>query len=144
MQVRRLGVGDERWAARVVEEVKLAGDGITGVTVDPEYLRTFLAHEQNYLLGAFEGETPVGFILGYELSRCDGNRPMMFLYEIGVLESCRRRGIGRALLEELKRWCVARRCKKMFVPTSASNTAALALYRAAGGMGGPESGPRRL
>jgi ribosomal protein S18 acetylase RimI-like enzyme len=77
-------------------------------------------------------------ILGYELPRVDGGRPMMFLYEVGVLESRRQRGIGRVLLEELERWCVARACMKMFVPTSASNTAALALYRAAGGVGGAD------
>jgi ribosomal protein S18 acetylase RimI-like enzyme len=64
---------------------------------------------------------------------------MMFLYEIGVLEQHRRKGIGRVLVEEVKRFAQERDCRKMFVPTQADNGPALALYRAAGGGGGPDA-----
>jgi ribosomal protein S18 acetylase RimI-like enzyme len=63
---------------------------------------------------------------------------MMFLYEAGVLAQYRRRGLGRALVEELKRLARESDCRKMFVPTQASNEAAMALYRSAGGEGGAD------
>lgn len=139
MDIRRLQAGDEEAAARVVEDVKLAGDGITDVTIDPVNLLSFLSKGTSYLLAAYMEATPVGFILAYELPRIDGPRPMMFLYEIGVDERFRRQGIAKALIEELKRYCMERNCVKMFVPTSASNAAAMALYRATGGKGGADT-----
>jgi len=138
MQIRRLVTGDEEAAVRVVQEVKFAEDGIVGVSVESACMRTFLADDHNYLIIASAGDEPVGFILAYELPRVDGPRPMMFLYEIGVAESHRRKGIGRALVEELKRHCTTSDCCKMFVPTRASNEAAMALYRSAGGEGGAD------
>jgi ribosomal protein S18 acetylase RimI-like enzyme len=138
MQIRRLREGNEEAACRVIEEVKFVADGLVGVSADAGYMRTFLADDRNYLIIATVDDKPVGFVLGYECARVDGPRSMMFLYEIGVEETHRRKGIGRALIEELKRCCVARGCCKMFVPTSASNKAAMALYRSADGKGGAD------
>ena len=138
MQIRRLREGDEEVAIRVVEDLKFVMDEIVGVSMDPAYMRGFLADDRNYLIIATVEEQPAGFVLGYELPRVDGPRSMMFLHEIGVEETHRRKGIGRALIEELKRCCVARGCCKMFVPTSASNKAAMALYRSADGKGGAD------
>jgi ribosomal protein S18 acetylase RimI-like enzyme len=139
MEIRRLIPGDEDAACRVVEQVKLAAEEVVAPSVDRAYMRSFLADERNYLITAYVDGALAGFILGYDLARVDGARPMMFLYEVGVDQPYRRRGIGRALVEELKRCCNARNCVKMFVSASASNAAAMALYRAAGGVGGPQS-----
>ena len=136
MQIRRLLPGDEAIGIRVVEEVKFVEDGIVGVPADLDALRTFLADERCALIAALDGDAPVGMVLGYELPRIDGPRPMMFLYEIGVLEPYRRRGIGKALMDALEQHCQARDCRKMFVPTSATNAPAMALYASAGGRGG--------
>jgi GNAT superfamily N-acetyltransferase len=57
----------------------------------------------------------------------------VFLYEIGVVEQHRRKGIGRALIEHLIATAKADGCWKMSVPTNRSNKAAMALYRSAGG-----------
>ena len=136
MQVRRLTIGDETYACQVINQVKLRGDGVEGVTVTPEYMCSFLADQRHYLIAALIDQLPVGFALGYQFPRVDGGRPMVFFYEIGVDAQYRRRGIGRALVEELKRQAQASGCCKMFVPTSAFNSAAMALYKAAGGVGG--------
>jgi ribosomal protein S18 acetylase RimI-like enzyme len=138
MHIRRLTTGDEEAACRLVERVKFAIDDIRDVPLAPSDLAALVGDERAYLLGAYVDGAPVGLAYGYCFPRLDGPRPMMFLYEIGVLEQHRRRGIGRALMEEMKRLAQARHCTKMFVPTEASNEAALALYRAAGGEGGPD------
>ena len=61
---------------------------------------------------------------------------MMFIYEVAVVEQLRRRGIGRALIEEVKRLAQEDGCRKMLVATNKSNEAAMALYRSAGGQEG--------
>ena len=135
-KILRLREGDEDAAVRVVEDLKFRMDEVVGVSVEPAYMRTFLANDQHYFIVAYVEDEPVGFVFGYRLSRFDGRPPVMFLYEVGVAEHHRRRGIGRALVEELKRLAKADGCGKMFVPTNRSNEAAMALYRSTGGKEG--------
>jgi ribosomal protein S18 acetylase RimI-like enzyme len=138
MQIRRLVEGDEEAACRLVEEVKFAIDEIADVTLDPADMAALVSDERAYLLAAYVDDRPVGLVYGCRFPRLDGPRPMMFLYEAGVVEEYRRRGIGRALVEEVKRLAEESHCRKMFVPTQASNEAAMALYRSAGGEGGAD------
>jgi len=133
MTIRRLREGDKNAAVRVVEDLKLRMDEIVGVSVDPAYMRAFLADGRHYFIVAYVEDEPAGYVFGYRLSRFDGRPPQAFLYEIGVVEHHRRKGIGRALVEDLKEMGKADGCGKMFVPTNRSNEAAVALYRSAGG-----------
>jgi ribosomal protein S18 acetylase RimI-like enzyme len=133
MTIRRLHEGDQDAAVRVVEDLKFRMDEVVGVSVDPAYMRRFLADDRHYFVVAYVGEEPVGFVFGYRLSRFDGKPPMVFVYEVAVVEEHRRRGIGRALIEEVKRLADEDGCRKMLVPTNRSNEAAMALYRSAGG-----------
>jgi ribosomal-protein-alanine N-acetyltransferase len=133
MTIRRLHEGDEGVAVRVVDDLKFRMDEVVGVSVDPVYMRAFLADNRHYFIVAFVEDEPAGYVFGYRLSRFDGRPPQVFLYEIAVVEHHRRKGIGRALVEELKEMAKADGCRKMFVPTNRSNEAAVALYRSAGG-----------
>jgi len=136
MEIRRLVEGDEEAACQLIEQVKFAIDEVADVSLDPADVAALVSDERSYLIAAYVDERPVGLVYGYRFPRLDGPRPMMFLYEAGVLEEFRRRGIGRALVEELKRFAEESDCRKMFVPTQASNEAAMALYRSAGGAEG--------
>ncbi len=140
MEVRRLGPADAALAVRVVEELKFPGDGVVGVTVVPEYFRDFLSDDQRYFLACFSEGEPVGYLFAYRLARFDGRAPSVFVYEVAVAEAFRRKGFGRALMEESKRLARTDGCAKMFVPTSRGNAAAMALYRAAGGTEGEAGG----
>ncbi len=64
---------------------------------------------------------------------------MVCLYEIGVAEPHRRRGVGRALVEELKAHCRRERVTKTWVVTSRANTAAVRLYESTGARAGDAS-----
>ncbi len=138
MTIRRLREGDEKAAVRVVEDLKFEMDEVVGVSVDPAYMRAFLADDRHYFVVAYAGEEPVGYVFGYRLARFDGRRPQVLLFEIGVVEQHRRKGIGRALIENLKMTAKADGCGRMTVPTSRSNEAAMALYRSAGGEEGAD------
>jgi len=125
MQVRRILSGEE---PVVLEAVHLFDSG----RPDPEAVRGYLADERNVLLFAFEDDRAVGFLRATELRRLTSLRKQMFLYEIGVDEKFRRRGVGKALVTSLLEDCRTRGFSEMFVFTDPANVAAVALYRSTG------------
>jgi aminoglycoside 6'-N-acetyltransferase I len=111
--VRRLGRGDEH---------------VVGALAELEPQTALLADARTRFVVAFDGEAPVGFAFGYELPRRHGRPSMFFVYELGVDEPYRRRGIGRRLMEELLAGY-----EEAFVLTEPDNVAANALYASLGG-----------
>ncbi len=126
MVVRRLKARDEIVACKAVAKFKNSHP-------TAEYMARFLSNKTNYLYVAeVEGEL-AGFLLAYKLERCDGERAMMFLYEVEVLSQYRRQGIGGALVEAVRRECEQGGFLKLFVLTDESNEPAKQLYLSAEG-----------
>ncbi len=86
MMIHRLRGGDEDAAVRVVEDLKFRMDEVVGVFVNPAYMRTFLADDRHYPVVGHVGEEPVGYVFGYRLSRFDRKLPMVFVYDVAVVE----------------------------------------------------------
>jgi GNAT superfamily N-acetyltransferase len=126
MDVRRLGPGDEA-------VVQALSEWVGRPPLDDEGAESFLANDRNHLLVAFEGEEPVGMLLGHELDRRHGDVRKMFLYEIDVREDRRRRGIGRALMGRFGELCRKRGHPVAWVLTDEENPAAMEFYAACGG-----------
>lgn len=121
--IRRLGPGD---LALVHRAAALFDDAPR----DDASTR-FLTADDHHLLFAFDGDEAVGFVTGVELTHPDKGLEM-FLYELGVLEDARGRGVGTALVEALADLARDRGCKGVWVLTDEENAAALATYRRAG------------
>jgi ribosomal protein S18 acetylase RimI-like enzyme len=119
--IRRLGPGDEQ----IVDALATQGA--------PARARELLDDERTIFLVAFDGDLPVGFVLAYELVRRHGDPSKLFVYEVDVTETHRRRGIGKALLTGLDRIARARGIREGWVLTDRTNEAAIALYRSVGG-----------
>ena len=100
--------------------------------VDLAAVREYLADDRNVFLLAYEGSEALGFLRGTELLQLSTRRKQMFLYEIGVDEEFRQRGVGKALINALLRDCRERGFEEVFVFTDPANLAAVALYRATG------------
>ena len=124
MEIRVLGPGDD---AAVDEAGHLFDNAI-----DPGATVRFLMEAGHHLLVAYDKERPVGFASGVELTHPDKGTEM-FLYELDVDESFRRRGIGTALVDALVALARERGCYGVFVLTDDDNRAARATYRRAGG-----------
>ena len=126
MRVRRLVPGDELavlHAGHLFEE-------------NPELaaVRTFLGDDRNTLLFAFEGSDAIGFLRGTALLQLTTRRKQMFLYEIAVDESFRRKGVGTALIKFLLQDCRENGFEEAFVLTDPANVAAVELYRSTGAL----------
>ncbi|WP_369185814.1 GNAT family N-acetyltransferase [Streptomyces sp. Y1] len=119
-----------------VEAVNAAGhlfDTVPG----QEATERFLTDECHHLLIAYVDDVPAGMVTGVEMTHPDKGTEM-FLYELGVDESFRGRGVGRALVSALADLSRERGCYGVWTITDKDNAAALATYRRAGGV--PEAG----
>jgi ribosomal protein S18 acetylase RimI-like enzyme len=95
------------------------------------WARKFLQQSNHHLCVAYEGSVAAGFVSGVEMTHPDKGTEM-FLYELGVEEAFRGRGIGRNLVAALAERAAEHGCYGMWVLTDRDNTAAMATYRAAG------------
>lgn len=138
-KIRRLGAGDEAvltMLAREDADFDLAGRGRPRRALADAEARQFLANPAVLLWAASAGETVVGFLLCLVLPlRSNAGRELM-LYEIGVRERWRRRGVGRSLLAEMETWMRANGVADAWV--LADNDGAAEFYAACGYRRGPE------
>jgi GNAT superfamily N-acetyltransferase len=101
-------------------------------SIDPGQTRTFLADPRHHLLLAYLGDQPAGFVSAVEVFHPD-KAPELFLNEIAVVEAARRRGVARALVEDLKRVGRGLGCVNLWVLTDTDNLPARRLYQTTGG-----------
>lgn len=121
IEIRRLVPGDEAVVGALAED-------------EPPDAAALLHDERTFYLAALEDGRPVGFVFAHELLRRHGDRSMLFVYDLGVDEEYRRRGVAMRLLRELGAIAGARGMRVGFVVTNASNDAAMALYESVGGV----------
>jgi len=133
VSIRRLGPGDEailELLAREDEDFDLRGRGQPLEPLKPVMAQRYLANPAVLHWVAQTGETIVGFLYCVHLPLRSGIGHEVLLYEIGVRQSARRKGIGRALIEHLARWMQANGAAVVWV--TADNDVARDFYRACG------------
>ncbi|HEY2177421.1 MAG TPA: GNAT family N-acetyltransferase [Caulobacteraceae bacterium] len=128
--IKVLGPSDEAVLARVADEVF---DG----PVDPALAREFLDDARHHIAVAIDDGLVVGFASGLHYVHPD--KPAeLFVNEVAVSPSHRRRGLGKAVLAALLECAAALGCASAWVLTDRDNAAANALYAALGGVFGTE------
>lgn len=105
-----------------------------GTAWHPDQGCKFLENPDNLFLVARWDGKPCGFLTAHRLQRFDRRQAEVLLYEIGVDHQFQRRGIGSALIAELKRWTKEVGADEVWVLTSRDNIAAMALYASTGGL----------
>ena len=93
-----------------------------------------MCKENSVFLMAFEDETPIGYV-GLSTILDEG-----YMGNLGVVEEYRRKGIGRALMNELINECKAMDSAFVTLEVRASNTPAVKLYES---LGFTEAGRRK-
>jgi ribosomal protein S18 acetylase RimI-like enzyme len=122
---------DVRWMEPDDVDVVLGSAALFDGLPRPEPTRRFLAEPTHHLALAYVDGRPVGFISGVETTHPDKGTEM-FLYELGVDDEFRRRGIGRSLVRALAERAQELGCVGMWVATEPDNESAVATYRSAG------------
>lgn len=91
----------------------------------------FVARAGHHLLVVYVGGQPAGFVSGVEVAHPD-KKVEMLVYELGVDETFRRRGVASRLLDAMTRLADERGCRNLWVLTEPDNDPALATYRSRG------------
>lgn len=133
MKLIRCSTNDMSYALEAIRVVKHEEDNNKLELLTDECMTNFLSNPDNYLIIAIGDNIVAGFVVAYELQRVDRNQKLMFLYEIGVLKTHRKKGIGTVLINFLKGICEDNNIMKMWVPTERSNIPAVSLYTKTGG-----------
>ena len=129
--LRELGAGDLDWA-RQLFDLWRRGDNVTAPPATYETLVALLNRADFHVVAAFVENEIVGGFTGYELEMYTENATELFVYEVGVEEDYRRRGIGRGLVEAARELCVSRGLSALYIPAMADDERAVAFYAACG------------
>jgi len=125
VEVRVLGPGD-------AETLLAAADGVFDGPVDPRLAARFLGDPSHAIAVALDGGRVVGFASGVAYVHPD--KPLeMFVDELGVAPTHRRRGIATRVLRALLDRARALGCREAWVLTDRENAAAMATYAGLGG-----------
>lgn len=128
---RRLQPGDETLAMEAVTRLTSVQER-GGHTPTAPHLSRLLRNPDAYLFVHVEGDCPVGYLLAFRFDRLDRDASMVYLYDICVSPSHRRRGIGRSLVQGLKGCLADTDAAEIWVGTSVDNEAARALFSVTG------------
>lgn len=137
--IRRLGPGDAAVLAAIAADAplfELDGAGVPDPPLDLAAAEAYLTEPTALHWVAEEDGLVVGELLCHLLPMPWGSGSEVLLYAIGVRAGHRRHGIGRALVEELRRWMAAEGVTVVWV--LADNPGAEAFYERCGfRRGGP-------
>jgi ribosomal protein S18 acetylase RimI-like enzyme len=122
---------DLRWLGATDEAAVAQAGSLFDEEPRASWTRQFLAQPGHHLGVAYVDGGPAGFVSGVEMTHPDKGTEM-FLYELGVDEQYRGRGVGRALVAALADRARERGCYGMWGLTDADNDAARRTYRSAG------------
>jgi aminoglycoside 3-N-acetyltransferase I len=134
--VRRLGAADVELALdtfRVMTDVFDEGGG----SLSAEYVGTLLRRTDFWALAALQNGTPIGGITAHVLPMTRQEARELFIYDLAVLATHQRRGIGRHLVETLRASAAAAGISVAFVPADVEDAHAIAFYHALGGDAAP-------
>ena len=97
------------------------------------YLMSLLskAHVIVLVAGKGEGEV-VGGLVAYELDKFEQDRREIYIYDLAVAESHRRRGVATGLIQMLQRIAGERKAYVIFVQADHGDTPAIRLYESLG------------
>ena len=98
-----------------------------------EYLRALLSKPHFIALAALDdGQRVIGGIAAYELEKFERDRREIYIYDLAVLESHRRRRVATGLIQALRVIAERRRAYVIFVQADHGDTPAIRLYESLG------------
>jgi aminoglycoside 3-N-acetyltransferase I len=98
----------------------------------PAYLRSLLGSDTFIALAALDGGEVVGGLAAYVLRKFEQERSEIYIYDLAVAASHRRRGIATALIHELRALGRALGAYVIFVRADQGDEPAIALYEKLG------------
>jgi aminoglycoside 6'-N-acetyltransferase I len=131
--VRLLGEGD----VAILEHV---ADGAFDNPIDAGATAEFLSDPRHHISVAIDDETVVGFVSAVHYVHPDKSRPEMWINEVQVAPTHRRRGLAARMLDQIIGLARELGCTEVWVLTERDNGAARKLYASRGAIEEPGDG----
>jgi aminoglycoside 3-N-acetyltransferase I len=96
------------------------------------YRDRLLGNDHFIALVAADGDAVVGGLAAYQLDKFEQERSEIYIYDLAVAESHRRRGIATALIRHVHAMAAQRGAHVVFVQADAIDDPAIALYEKLG------------
>ncbi len=136
LHTARLGSADAADARRLF--ALMAGVfGEEHVELGDEYLARILSDDRFWAVAAYSDDELVGGITAHALPMTRSQSHELFVYDVAVLPSHQRHGIGRELLHALRAEAALAGITCVFVAADDADLHALDFYRALGGTASP-------
>jgi ribosomal protein S18 acetylase RimI-like enzyme len=130
IEIKVLERGDDAILANVAADV-------FDNPVDLRLTEEFLADPRHHIVVAIDDGLVVGFASGVDYVHPDKPREL-WINEVALAPTHRRRGLGKAILRKLFKVGRARNCTCAWVLTDRGNAAAMGLYSSVGGTEGAD------
>ena len=93
-----------------------------------DYLSRLLDGDHFIALAAFDGQSVIGGLAAYVLDKFEQQRSEIYVYDLAVAQTHRRRGAATAMIAELRRIAADRGAWVIFVQADQGDDPAIALY----------------
>jgi aminoglycoside 3-N-acetyltransferase I len=93
-----------------------------------DYLTRLLTKQHFIAVVAMNGKEVVGGLVGYELDKFERDRREIYIYDLAVAETHRRRGVARGLIGKLSKIASERNVYVIFVQADTDDGPAIARY----------------
>lgn len=133
--IRQLSEGDDAWLRALNAMFARAFDDAPSYEAAPPdaaYVRRLLASDTFVALVAHAGDIVLGGLAAYVLPKFEQARSEVYLYDLAVAQTYRRRGIATALIAALRSIAAARGAWVVYVQADYEDDAAVALYSGLG------------
>jgi aminoglycoside 3-N-acetyltransferase I len=97
-----------------------------------DYLTRLLSKQHFIAVVAMKGGEVVGGLAAYELDKFEQDRREIYIYDLAVAQSHRRRGVATGMIGELRRIALERNVYIIFVQADPRDSPAIALYESLG------------
>jgi aminoglycoside 3-N-acetyltransferase I len=132
VDVRRLSAGDAELAVSVFSMMaSVFGEDFD--TPSRAYIARLLNRSDFWAIAALEDAEPVGGVTAFVLPSTRSEKAELFIYDVAVLPTQQRRGIGRRLLETTRNLAAEAGMVTIWVPAENDDVHALEFYKAVGG-----------
>lgn len=114
------------------ELIKLFGDifQMKELTIpDHKYLANLLNSNSFLTFTAIINNKVIGGLTAYILSQYYFNKSIVYIYDFAIAEQYQRKGIGRKLMSEVKKYCQENDHIELFVQADKSDEHAIKFYR---------------
>lgn len=131
IRVRTLGPGD---AVSMSAVLSMFGEAFrdmatyTGAQPSAGYLERLLGSETFVAIAALDGDQVVGGLAAYVLPKFERERSEIYIYDLAVAKTHRRRGAATAMIAELQNVGASRGAYVIFVQADYGDEPAIALY----------------